>query len=304
VADAQALLQLQSFVDEALQGRTDLRVLDAGCGSSSYVRLPETAHRVGIDISAEQLRKNTFVHEKILGDIQEYELPSASFDVIICWWVLEHLREPTKVLSRFRDALRENGIIILAVPNVISIKGLVTKLTPFWFHVWIYRTLHGDKMAGAPGRPPFRTWLRFAISPGAISRFAHKSALSVDYINLFEDEGIERLRRRHGMVNVCWSLPRVSVRVATFGKIDLGLTECIVVLNKAAVARGASDSRAVDAPHLRAVACAPPLPSSDQWLSSSVEETGAQGRDTTPLDSDARPRCFGGMLEPTPESRT
>ena len=94
MADAQALRQLQAFVDEALHGRTRLRVLDAGCGSSSYVKAPESAHRVGIDISEEQLRKNTFVDEKILGDIQTYELPPASFDVIICWWVLEHLREP------------------------------------------------------------------------------------------------------------------------------------------------------------------------------------------------------------------
>jgi len=253
VADAQALLQLQAFVDEALQGRTDLRVLDAGCGSSSYVRAPEAAHRVGIDISEEQLRKNTFVDEKILGDIQVYELPSASFDVIICWWVLEHLREPTKVLSRFRDALRENGIMILAVPNVLSMKGLATKLTPFWFHVWIYRALYGDKMAGAPGHPPFRTWLRFSISPGATSRFAHKSGLSVEYIHLFEDEGIKRLRRRHRVVNACLSLPRAFVRLVTFGKADLGLTECIVVLKKAAVARDAHGDGASDAPHLRAV---------------------------------------------------
>jgi len=253
VADAQALLQLQAFVDEVLQGRTDLRVLDAGCGSSSYVRAPETAHRVGIDISEEQLRKNTFVDEKILGDIQVYQLPSTSFDVIICWWVLEHLREPTKVLSRFREALRENGIMVLAVPNVLSMKGLATKVTPFWFHVWVYRALYRDKMAGAPGHPPFRTWLRFAISPRAISRFAHKSGLSVDYTHLFEDEGIKRLRSRHRMVNACLSLPRAFVRFVTVGKVDLGLTECVVVLKKTAVARGASASHAGDAPHMRAV---------------------------------------------------
>ena len=130
MADAQALLQLQAFVDEVLQGRTDLRVLDAGCGSSSYVRAPETAHRVGIDISEEQLRKNTFVDEKILGDIQVYQLPSTSFDVIICWWVLEHLREPTKVLSRFREALRENGIMVLAVPQRALHEGAGDKGDP------------------------------------------------------------------------------------------------------------------------------------------------------------------------------
>jgi SAM-dependent methyltransferase len=258
-------------VDEALRGRTGLRVLDAGCGSNSYVKAPENAHRVGIDISEDQLRRNTFVDEKILGDIQVYELPPASFDVIICWWVLEHLREPTKVMLRFRDALRENGIMILAVPNVLSAKGLATKLTPFWFHVWIYRALYGDKMAGAPGHPPFRTWLRFSISPWAIRRFGRLSGLSVDYINLFEDEDVKLLRRRHRIVNACLSLPRAFVRLVTFGKADLGLTECIVVLKKTAVARGA--------PHRRAVVDARGMTLSDQWLSSSREESGGQRRD-------------------------
>ncbi len=238
MADQQAVLQLQAFVDEVLKERAGVRVLDAGCGSSSYVSMPETAHWVGIDIAEEQLRKNTVVDEKILGDIQEYELPPSSFDVIICWWVLEHLREPTKVLSHFRSALRENGIIILAVPNVLSVKGLVTKLTPNWFHVWIYRTLYGDRMAGVPGCPPFRTWLRFAISPVAIKCFGDKSGLSTDYLSLFEDEGTKRLRKQHRLVDACLSLPREIVRLLTLGKVDLGLTECIVVLKKSGTARG------------------------------------------------------------------
>jgi SAM-dependent methyltransferase len=279
VADAQALLQLQTFVDGALQGQTELRVLDAGCGSSSYVKTPETAHRVGIDISAEQLRRNTFVDEKILGDIQVYELPSASFDVIICWWVLEHLRDPVNVMRRFQEALRENGIMILAVPNVLSTKGLATKLTPYWFHVWIYRALYGEKMAGAPGHPPFRTWLRFAISPGGISRFGRVRGLSVDYLNLFEDEGIKLLRRRHGMVNACLSVPRAFVRVATFGRVDLGLTECIVVLRKASVARGAPGDRACDKPVRRAVGNTAGRTPADEWLPASQGDAGGQRRD-------------------------
>ena len=178
MADAQALLQLQAFVDGALQGRTDLRILDAGCGSSSYVRAPETAYRVGIDISEEQLRKNTFVDEKILGDIQEYELPSASFDVIICWWVLEHLREPTKVLSGFRDALRENGLMVLAVPNVLSMKGLATKLTPFWFHVWVYQLCTATKWRAR------QDTLRFERGCGSLSPQTPSAALRTraDYL--------------------------------------------------------------------------------------------------------------------------
>src|SRR5579862_6866063 len=81
-----------------LKGRDRLKVLEAGCGSSSHVRLPGTVHAVGIDISAEQLAKNTAVQEKILGDIQQYRLPRGEFDVTVCWMVLEHLSNPGDAL--------------------------------------------------------------------------------------------------------------------------------------------------------------------------------------------------------------
>lgn len=236
MADEQALMQ--TFVYEALQGRTALRVLDAGCGSDSYVSVPEGAHRVGVDISEEQLRKNTFVHEKVLGDIQTCQMPASSFDMIVCWWVLEHLPEPSRALRNFLGWLKQDGIIVLAVPNVLSVKGLMTKYTPHWFHVWIYHTLYDYPMAGTPGFPPFRTWLRFSISPAAIARFARENGLSVAYLHLYESEGIKRILEQHRILNACVSLPRRLVKLLTFGKVDVGLTECIVVLKKADVARG------------------------------------------------------------------
>jgi len=58
-----------------LKGRTHIKLLEAGGGSASHIRFNAELHAVGIDISSEELEKNTSVHEKILGDIQEYSLP-------------------------------------------------------------------------------------------------------------------------------------------------------------------------------------------------------------------------------------
>ena len=218
------LHQLQSIVNTSLIGRKTFKILDAGCGYKgyrSYFSIPENAYMVGIDISEEQLQKNTFAHEKILGDIQSYELPPAEFDAIICWWVLEHVSQPDRALKNFLCSVKENGIIIIAVPNVMSIKGLITKFTPFGFHKWYYRSVLGYK-----DHLPFPTFLRFSISPAAMKRFATKNGLSIEYSDLFE------FRENNKVLNMMFWVSRQAIKLLTFGKIDAGLTEFIIVLKK------------------------------------------------------------------------
>jgi 2-polyprenyl-3-methyl-5-hydroxy-6-metoxy-1,4-benzoquinol methylase len=54
----------------------------------------------------------------------EDDLPSdfsrKKFDVLIFSHVLEHLRDPVSVLSKFSGLLDKNGQILIAVPNILS----------------------------------------------------------------------------------------------------------------------------------------------------------------------------------------
>ncbi|MGZ3621859.1 MAG: class I SAM-dependent methyltransferase [Ktedonobacteraceae bacterium] len=213
--------RLQAVLDMQLKDRKTLKALDAGCGYRSYIRLPENAEVVGIDISEEELLKNNTAPEKIVGDIQTYEFPSSDFDVIVCWWVLEHLPYPEKALDNFLRSLKEDGIIILAVPNVLSIKGLLTKYTPYWLHVWYHRFLHGEKNFS-----PFPTFLRLTISPWALRNFAVRNNLSIIYSSLYETEGFGKV------IDVGIGAIRQIINVLFLGKIDVGLTEYILVLKK------------------------------------------------------------------------
>ena len=133
------LPELQAFLDKEMARMESVRVLEAGCGSASNVRFGARARLVGIDISRMQLERNTILQEKIIGDIQQYDFPPASFDLIVCWDVLEHLPQPELALRRFARAVKTNGLVILKLPNVLSVKGLVTKLLPHTFHVLAYR---------------------------------------------------------------------------------------------------------------------------------------------------------------------
>ena len=117
---------------------------------------PTDVHLVGIDISAEALAKNENVDERILGDIQTYPLPVGSFDAVLCWWVLEHVRRPEAALRNMARSLSPGGLLVLSVPRLWSIKGIEgARLTPHRFHIWAYRNL-----LGMAGRRYTREWGR------------------------------------------------------------------------------------------------------------------------------------------------
>ncbi len=54
-----------------LQGRKNITLLEAGCGSASYFSFAGVVRSVGIDISKEQLDRNTAVQERfrLLGRV-------------------------------------------------------------------------------------------------------------------------------------------------------------------------------------------------------------------------------------------
>src|SRR3990172_6860125 len=98
--------ELQAVINRLLNGKKSIKALEAGCGSMSNINLGSNAYIVGIDVSERQLKNNTIVHEKILGDIQTYELPKSEYDVIFCWDVLEHLSKPQMALLNLVKAVK------------------------------------------------------------------------------------------------------------------------------------------------------------------------------------------------------
>jgi len=171
--------KLQEALDGLIGGRSGLTVLEAGCGSLSHLKFPADTRVVGIDIARDQLERNKQLDERICGDIETYDLGSSRFDAIVCWNVLEHLKSPEQALNRFARALRPQGLIVLSAPNLFCLKGLATRYTPYWFHLWFYRNVRGWKEAGTEGNPPFHAYLKTSASQGGIRRFARSKGLEV-----------------------------------------------------------------------------------------------------------------------------
>ena len=182
--------EISQIVNHRFAGRNDIKLLEAGCGSATHFKLEGVRTSVGIDISPHQLERNKAINEKILGDIQTYPLKTADFDLIICWDVIEHLPRPQDALRNMFNALRPGGLAVLGFPHAASLKGIVTKITPYWFHRWFYRHFMNYSSTPCP------TYMRLDMLPQRVIRFSELNGCSVIFQKLGEGGITKKFRKR------------------------------------------------------------------------------------------------------------
>lgn len=105
--------------------KTRDRVLEIGCGSGETLAMLRSERgcgwMAGIELfpdAAERARAHLdAVYE---GDIETMEIPfsPASLDVVLCLDVLEHLRDPWRIVQQLTALLRPGGALIASIPNV------------------------------------------------------------------------------------------------------------------------------------------------------------------------------------------
>lgn len=221
-------------VNSELRGRKNKKLLEAGCGSASYFTFDDIVKSVGIDIDDDQIEKNSLMDEKIRGDLETYPLPKDEFDIVVCWDVIEHLSRPQLALCNLFNALRPGGLIILSFPNLLSFKGLVTKLSPFWFHKAFYRLMKYTSRN-------FPTYLRVAILPNRVLKLAEANGFSVIYRAMGEGGLTRRVRKRFWFLNIIFLSINAVWKLLTFGRYDsLFSDSCVLIMRKSELAAGAA----------------------------------------------------------------
>lgn len=140
-----------------------LTVLEAGCGRYRHLRYPDSVRITGLDISAEQLANNEYAQEKIVGDVQTWQT-DRQWDAVVCIYLLEHVDDPARAVENLLRWTRPGGLLVIAVPNLDSLKGIVTRATPFGFHHWFYEHIYRRPYAIFP------TTMRLAIAPRRLRR--------------------------------------------------------------------------------------------------------------------------------------
>jgi 2-polyprenyl-3-methyl-5-hydroxy-6-metoxy-1,4-benzoquinol methylase len=118
-----------------------LRILDVGSADGYLGKiLKERGHYVdGIERDPQLAERARLIYDRFYqADVDGFDFPErAEYDLIIFADVLEHLRDPAAVLRRCYGALKEDGKIIISVPNVAN---FVVRLSLLFGH-FDYRDL-------------------------------------------------------------------------------------------------------------------------------------------------------------------
>jgi SAM-dependent methyltransferase len=211
-----------------------LSIYEAGGGSTSFLPLEvlRRARVTVVDIDEDQIRNNDYAHETILGDIQTYRFAPDSFDLVICYNVIEHLPDVEAALSGFCQSLRQGGLMLIGAPNPKSLSGIVTKYSPHWFHVWFYRHVRGDKNAGRPGQAPFPTHFHPLVTLANLEAFAKDRGLEVIYRKEYESPRFPEMRLRKPLLAALLDAAAVVMNFLVPGKLDVRHGDYHVILKK------------------------------------------------------------------------
>jgi SAM-dependent methyltransferase len=102
------------------------RVLDLGCRDGALTQAYVGGNEVvGVDADREALAEAERLGiETHWADLdQPLDFPDAGFDVVVAGELLEHLRDPERLVAEIRRVLRPGGTFVASVPNAYRLKG-------------------------------------------------------------------------------------------------------------------------------------------------------------------------------------
>jgi SAM-dependent methyltransferase len=92
------------------------RVLDVGAGAGRYRSLFAHCEYRTHDFGREPATIGNYTELDYESDITEIPVPDASFDVILCTEVLEHVPEPIKAVHELARILKPGGKLLMTAP--------------------------------------------------------------------------------------------------------------------------------------------------------------------------------------------
>jgi 2-polyprenyl-3-methyl-5-hydroxy-6-metoxy-1,4-benzoquinol methylase len=102
-------------------GRTDLDILEVGCGSGWLSgQLVRFGNVTATDLADEVLPKGSGAPPGVrfvAGDFFNLDLPSSAYDVIVSLEMLAHVQDQAAFLAKIAHLLRPDGLLMLATQN-------------------------------------------------------------------------------------------------------------------------------------------------------------------------------------------
>lgn len=97
--------------------------LDLGCGPgfvSSAIN-DENWNKYGLEVSKKAVEiAKKFIPNMHLGPLKSNTYPEEFFDLILCWHVIEHVKNPIKFIENIHKILKTHGHLVVSTPNFDS----------------------------------------------------------------------------------------------------------------------------------------------------------------------------------------
>ena len=105
--------QIQEVMQRELKNKSQLKILDVGCGVKPYSPFfKEKAEMyIGVDM-------NSTLNADAVCAAENLPFANGFFDVIICTQVLEHVNDPRKVIEEMHRVLKKEGLLILSTHGI------------------------------------------------------------------------------------------------------------------------------------------------------------------------------------------
>lgn len=100
---------------------TGSRILDFGCGRGDFIRLSKEVSKQSVGLEINNTNREFLNNNGIECVSSLSELNDEKFDLITLFHVFEHLNDPINILSEIKKYLKDDGIIIIEVPNAKDI---------------------------------------------------------------------------------------------------------------------------------------------------------------------------------------
>lgn len=200
-------------------------------GVKFKIRSP--AYVVGVTAFEAEKSPRRDANEYVETDLSTIELEPDEYDVALCCNVLEHLQRPLDVLPLLQAGLKDAGLLVVMMPNVLSLKGLITRYVPSATRRWFY-----GRLGASADIDLASTVHSFSLRPAAFQRYARKSGWGLEYWRVYEG-GVQRtVRHRLGVIGWRWRFIVLATRFVSLGFVTAEGTGIIAVLRKVALPPG------------------------------------------------------------------
>ncbi len=127
-------------IEKETKLNSNINVLDIGCGKASFLYLMNQKYGcacLGIDFDKKSVEYNKEILgiNVLEGDIHTVKIPDTEFDFITMWHFLEHEYDPLATILKATRYLKDDGILVVEVPNQASLENMVFRERSYLYDV-------------------------------------------------------------------------------------------------------------------------------------------------------------------------